>query len=149
MTCNSYSLLFSTDPSQRQNVNYSVDDATTPAFPHQMVWYIHCLWGYSSNITSILNRNINATCKVLVPCFMSWNKKKIPEIFHMHKNWFTFLLVSISPLPRSSIHLTVVANKSWLISIIITQVQLVLRTIEGHSKMCSFVMKQCHRCREL
>uniref|UniRef100_A0AAZ3S8Y2 V-SNARE coiled-coil homology domain-containing protein n=1 Tax=Oncorhynchus tshawytscha TaxID=74940 RepID=A0AAZ3S8Y2_ONCTS len=57
---------------------------------------------------SILNQNINATCKVMVPMFHEL-RLKIPEISHTHKklfykmlctNLFTSLLVSSSPLPR-------------------------------------------------
>jgi hypothetical protein len=37
-------------------------------------------------------------------------------------------------------------SRSWLNSVIITQVQLVLGAIKDHTKMCSFVTQiQCHR----
>ena len=95
-----------------------------------------------------LNKNINATCKVLVPCFMSWNK--ISQKCSIHtKNVFLsnvahkFVYIPVSenfyfakiiyPPDRCGI------SRSWLNSVIITQVHLVLGTIKGHSKMSSFV----------
>ena len=84
--------------------------------------------------------------KVLVPCFKSWNKifqkcfictKSVFLSNGVHK--FVYILVSenfsfakiIHPPDRCGI------SRSWLNSIIITQVHLVLGT-KGH-KMCSFV----------
>ena len=55
-----------------------------------------------------LRKNINATCKVLVPFFMSWIKdhRNFPHAEKAYfsqilcTNLFTSLLVSISDLPR-------------------------------------------------
>jgi hypothetical protein len=79
---------------------------------------------------------------------MSWNKS--PEMFHMYKNVhkLVYILVSehfsfakiIHPSDRCGI------SRSWLNSMIITQ--LVLGTIKGHTKMCSFVTQR-HRCLKL
>ena len=63
-------------------------------------------------------------------------------------NLFTSLLVSISPLPIL-IHPpdTCGISWSWLNGMILTQMHLVLGTIKGPSKMCSFChTTQCHRC---
>ena len=101
---------------------------------------------YPSDYT--LNTNINATCKVLDPNLMSWNKRshkfslRTKSLFlsdFVHK--FVYIPVSehfsfakiIHPPDRCSI------SRSWLNSMIITHVYLVLGTIKGHSKMCSFV----------
>ena len=104
-----------------------------------LIWII---WTFYMNHLDL------ATCKVLVPCFMSWNKRSQKMSIHTkslflsnfdHK--FVYIPVSehfsfaniIHPPDRCDI------SKSCLNSIIITQVHLVLGTIKGHSKMCSFV----------
>ena len=79
-----------------------------------------------------------------VPCFMSWNKKIpytqnafLPNFLHKCVYFPVSEHVSfakiIHPPDRCAI------STSWLNSMIITQVHLVLGTIKGHSKMCSFV----------
>ena len=96
-----------------------------------------------------LNKNMNATCKVLVPCFMSWNKK-IPEMFHAHKKtYFSKMLCTHLFTSHVSVHLSFAKrihkpdscgiSRSWFNSMIITQVHLVLGTKKGPFKMCSFV----------
>ena len=87
-------------------------------------------------------KNINATCKVSVPGFMSWNKRSqkcfmcTKSVFlsnFVHK--FVYIAVSehfsfakkIHPPDRCGI------SRSWLNSRIITQVHLVLGTIKGYS----------------
>ena len=83
-----------------------------------------------------------------VKCWFHELKYKIPDIFHTHKNiislklWaqsftsvsehFSFAKI-IHPPDRCGI------SRSWLNSMIITQVNLVLGEINGHSKMFSFV----------
>jgi hypothetical protein len=102
------------------------------------------------NAIYILNKNINASCKVLVPCFISWNKRshfpytQKTYFFQMLcTHLFTSLLGSISPLPRKYIHLKSCGiSKSWLNLMIITQVHLVLGIIKGHSKMYSCVTRR-------
>ena len=96
----------------------------------------------------ILNKNINTSCKVLVPCFMSWNKRSqkcsictqslflsnvVQKFVYIpaSKN-FSFAKI-IHPPDRCGI------SRSCLNSMIITQGHLVLGTIKGHSKICSFV----------
>ena len=104
----------------------------------------------------ILNKNINATCKVLVPCFMNWNKISqkctlcIKSLFFSNvyipvSELFSFAKI-IHPPDRCDI------SRSWLNCVIFTQV---LGTTKGHSKMCSFVTQHnatdasswgaCHR----
>ena len=91
---------------------------------------------------------MNAACKVLVPCFTSWNK--ISQTFVIgtkslflsnfgHKlvyipfsEHFSFSKI-IHPHDRCDI------SRSWLNGMIITQVHLVLGTIKGHSKLYNFV----------
>ena len=92
-------------------------------------YWIHC----------ILNKRINATCKVLVSCFISWTKislkcsirTKILFLSNVGAH-FSFAKI-IHPPDRCGI------SRSWLNSVIITQVHVGLGTIKGHSKMCSFV----------
>jgi hypothetical protein len=85
---------------------------------------------------------------VLVPCFLSWNKRSKKCSIHtksllrsnfVHKyiyipvsEHFSFAKI-IHPPGRCGI------SRSWLNSMIITQVHLVLGTIKGHSKMFCFV----------
>ena len=90
----------------------------------------------------------NATCNVLVPCFMSGNKRSqkcsicTKSLFisnFVHK--CVYILVSrhfsiakiIHSLDRCGI------SRSSLNRMIITQLHLVQGTIKGNSKMCSFV----------
>jgi hypothetical protein len=95
-----------------------------------------------------LNKNINATCKVLVPCFTNWNKItqicSIPtKSFFLSSLVHKFVNIPVSehlffakiiyPPDRCGI------SSSGLNSMIITQVRLVLGTIKGHWKMCCFV----------
>ena len=86
-----------------------------------------------------LNTNINTTCKVLVPCFMSWNKRslKFSICTNPVSQHFSFAKI-IYPPDRCCI------STKRLNSMIITQVHLVLGT-KYHSKM-SFVTTQYHRC---
>ena len=86
---------------------------------------------------------------------MSWNKRSqkcsirtkayFSQIFYA--NVFTSLLVSILSLVNI-IHPTdrCGMSRSWLIIMVITQVHLVLGTINDPSKMCCFVITLCHRC---
>ena len=94
-----------------------------------------------------LNKNINATCKVLFPCFMSWGKKII--FFSIcTKGLFLSFCAQICYIPVSK-HLSFAKlihppercgkSTSYLNSMIITQVHFVLGTIKGHSKIYSFV----------
>ena len=102
----------------------------------------------NTSFWTTLNININATCKVLVSCFISLNKNSqkcsrhtksvfISNIVHKCvyipvSEHFSFAKI-IHPPDRSGI------SRNWLNSMIITQVHLVLGTIKGHSKMCSFI----------
>jgi hypothetical protein len=99
---------------------------------------------------SPLNNNINGSCKVLVPCFMSRNKRsqtfsiRTKSLFlsnFVHK--FVYIPVSehfsfakiIHPLDSCGI------SRSWLNSMIITQVHLVLGTMKGHTTQCHRYLK--------
>jgi hypothetical protein len=107
------------------------------------------LWANYHKCTTIctLNKNMNATFKVLVPCFMSWNKG--PHKCSICRN-ILFLSNSVHKLVYNTIikHLSFDKiihppdrcgiSRSWLNSIIIIQEHLVLWTIKGHSKMCFF-----------
>ena len=78
---------------------------------------------------------------MLVPCFMSWNKypQNFPRLFHKHFVYeFVYIPVSEYLSFAKIIHPPGI-SRSWLNNMIITQVPLVLGTIKGHSKMCSFV----------
>ena len=103
-------------------------------------------WLVASNmlesIQSIPNKTINATCKVLVSCFMSWNKRsqkcsiRTKSLFLsnvVHKcvyipgsEHFSFVKI-IHPPDRCGI------SRSWLNIMIITQVHLVRGTIFVHT----------------
>ena len=106
-------------------------------------------------MTHILNKYIYATCKVLVPCFMSWNKRSqklstctkwlflsnvVQKCVYIPVSEHFYLAKIIHPPDRCC------KSRSWLHSMIITQMHFVLGTIKGHSKMCSFLTTQCHRC---
>ena len=107
----------------------------------------NCLWRFYSPLLwglwkYTLNKNINATCKVLVACFMSWNKR------YLKCSKFVYIPVSehvsFSKIthPRDKYDI----SRNWLNSMIITQTYLVLGTAKGHSKMCDFVTQtQCHK----
>jgi DNA-directed RNA polymerase subunit N (RpoN/RPB10) len=112
------------------------------------------MWKKSSGLNSFrrhciytLNKNINATCKMLVPCFMNCNK--ISQKYSIYtkliflsncvhtcvyipvSEYFSFAKI-IHPPDRCGI------SRICLNSMIITQVHIVLET-KGHAKMCSFV----------
>ena len=101
-----------------------------------------------------LNNNINATCKVLVPCFMSWNKKSQKCSIHTKSLFILNVVQKCVYIPVSE-HFSFAKiiyppdrcgiSRNWLNSMVITQVHLVLGTIKGHS-MCSCHSIQCHRC---
>ena len=94
-----------------------------------------------------IHQNINATCKVLAPCFMSWNRRSQKCYIHT-KSWYIsnvghkFVYIPVSDLsfdkiihPPDRCGL----SWSWLNSMIIRQVRLVLGTVKGYSKMCPTV----------
>jgi hypothetical protein len=97
---------------------------------------------------STLNKNINTTCKALIPCFMSWNKRSRNVPYSLKADFSQFLCTKFVYI-RLSEHFSFAKiihpsdkcgiSRSWLNSMIIIQVHLVLGTITGHSKMCSFV----------
>jgi hypothetical protein len=87
-------------------------------------------------IVTTINKNINATCKVLD---VSWAETKDCRIFYIPVSKHFSFAKKIHPPDRCGM-------SSWLNSMIITQVHLVLGRIKGHTKMCSFVTTQCHRC---
>jgi hypothetical protein len=104
-------------------------------------WTSNKMHWTSNKILNTLNKNITATC------YVSWAEIKDPRnVPYSQKAYFskmfstnliTSLLVSISPLPRWSIHL-----RSWLNSL-----HVVLGIIKGYSKMCGFVTQHnYHRC---
>ena len=94
------------------------------------------------------NKNVNATCKALVLCFMSWNKisqqfsictkivffsNLVHKFVYIHvSERFSFAKI-IHPCDRCGI------TRNWLNSMILTQVHLVLGKIKGNFKMCRFV----------
>jgi hypothetical protein len=96
-----------------------------------------------------LEPNIKASCRVLVRCFMSWNKRSQKCSMRTKKSLFLSILCTnmfyipvtehfsfamiIHPPDRCGI------SRRLLNSMIITQVHLVLGAIKGHSEMCSFV----------
>jgi hypothetical protein len=94
-----------------------------------------------------LNKNINATCEVSHVSWAEikdhWNVPYAQKAYFsqiLSTNVFISLLVSISTFAKI-IHPPDICgqSRSWLNSMIITQVHLLPGTIKGHSKMCSFV----------
>ena len=126
-----------------------VNQTTIPVASSLTLVLSHVTYIYIYN----MNKNINGTCKVLVPCFMSWNKisqrlsihtkRLCKQIVHNLRDipvseHFSFAKI-IHPPDRFGI------SRTWLNSMIITQMHFVLVT-KGNSKLCSFITTQCHRC---
>jgi hypothetical protein len=113
-------------------------------------FYLRPYWD-SSHFTSVTKQQYkNTTCKVLVPCVMSWNKRSqkcsiLTKTLFLSNSVHKCVYISVSEHFSFAkiIHLPdrCGISRSWLNIMIITQVHLVLETIKGHSKMCSFVTK--------
>ena len=94
----------------------------------------------------ILTKNINASCKVLVPCFISWNKRSLKFSISTKCLFFSNVVHKFVYIPHFTDHFSFAKiihppdrwgiSRSWLNSMIITQMHLVLGKIKGHSKMC-------------
>ncbi len=99
-------------------------------------------------ILHTLTEMIKAT--LFAPIFHELNSN-IQDFFYEQKAYFSQILftnLSKSVLVNEIIHPPhrCVISRCWLNSMIIVQVYLRLATIKDHSKMCSFITAQCHRC---
>jgi hypothetical protein len=135
------------------------EDIVLLSFPPSSHLSSHCMatpW-FTIKYAKYNEQNINATCKVLVQCFISWNKRSQKMSIHTKSFFLSKFVRKFVFIPFSEhfsfakiIHIPgrCCISRSWLNSMVITHVHLVLETKKATLK-CVVLSHNTADCRNV